>query len=51
MDDTRQEAMFGVVPNVGTKAVYGMMVVTVRAPYHFRFGHGRLKGLEDMCDT
>ena len=51
MDDTRQEALFRVVPNVGTEAVYGAMVVTLGAPYHFRFGQGRLKGLEDMCDT
>ena len=51
MDDTRQEALFGVVPNVGTKAVYGVTVVTLRAPYHFRFSHGRLKGLEDTYDT
>ena len=51
MDDTRQEALFRVVPSVGTKAVYGVMVVTIRAPYHFRFSHGRLKVLEDTCDT
>ena len=44
-----QEVLLQVVANVGTKT-YGMTEVAIRALYNFRFGHDRLKGLENMCN-